>query len=99
MNEVPDHQGVNVVIGGREYFVSCPDSERGNLLKAAQYLNADIEEIQQSNRSLNFEKCVVMVALNLAADLIQQSATQDSQKDATIAKLVQKIDTVLNEGL
>lgn len=99
MNEVPDHQGVNVVIGGREYFVSCSDSERGNLLKAAQYLNADIEEIQQSNRSLNFEKCVVMVALNLAADLIQQSATQDSQKDATIAKLVQKIDTVLNEGL
>ena len=99
MNEVPDHQGVNVVIGGREYFVSCPDSERGNLLKAAQYLNTDIEEIQQSNRSLNFEKCVVMVALNLAADLIQQSATQDSQKDANIAKLVQKIDTVLNEGL
>ncbi len=99
MNEVPDHQGVNVVIGGREYFVSCSDSERGNLLKAAQYLNTDLEEIQQSNRSLNFEKCVVMVALNLAADLIQQSTIQESQtqKDATIAKLVQKIDTVLNE--
>ena len=93
--------GINITIAGRTFFVSCIESEQDNLRNAAQFLDKELSSIQSSNRSLNFEKCVVMVALNMSAVLLAQNKTADESKQQGehILKLVEKIDTTLNECL
>ena len=96
-----DSNGINITIAGQAFFVSCPESEQDNLRNAAQYLDRELSSIQSSNRSLNFEKCVVMAALNMSAVLLAQNKTNDQskQQDEHILKLVEKIDSTLNECL
>ena len=93
--------GINITIAGRTFFVSCIESEQDNLRNAAQFLDKELSSIQSSNRSLNFEKCVVMVALNMSAVLLAQNKTTDESKQQGehILKLVEKIDSTLNECL
>lgn len=93
--------GINITIAGRPFFVSCPESEQDNLRNAAQYLDKELSSIQSSNRSLNFEQCVVMAALNMSAVLLAKNKTADESKQQGehILKLVEKIDSTLNECL
>lgn len=65
---------VSVRILDKEYQVSCPASERTDLLDCAEILNARMREIRDSGRVVGLDRIAVMAALNMANDLLHAQA-------------------------
>lgn len=72
MNDIYAH--VTVRILEKEYQVSCPASERTDLLDSAELLNARMREIRDSGKVVGLDRIAVMAALNLANELRQARA-------------------------
>ncbi len=62
---------VTVRILEKEYFVSCPQDERADLLDSAEYLNKKMREIRDSGKVVGADRIAVMAALNLARELLE----------------------------
>ena len=67
-----DPARVSVRILDRDYMVACPYEERPALLEAAEYLNARMREVRDSGKVIGLDRIAVMVALNMANELLQQ---------------------------
>jgi cell division protein ZapA len=65
-----DLSAVDVTIMGREFSVACSESERESLIDAVNYLNNKLDEIQDKGRVVGGERIAMMVALNLAHELL-----------------------------
>ena len=65
---------VSVRILDKEYQVSCPVSERTDLLDSAEILNAKMREIRDSGRIVGLDRIAVMAARNMANDLLHAQA-------------------------
>ena len=72
MNDIYAH--VTVRILEKEYQVSCPASERADLLDSAELLNRRMREIRDSGKVVGLDRIAVMAALNLANELRQARA-------------------------
>jgi cell division protein ZapA len=70
VNEDPARVSVRIL--DRDYMVACPHEERPALLDAAEYLNARMREIRDSGKVVGLDRIAVMVALNMANELLQQ---------------------------
>ncbi|MDH5300620.1 MAG: cell division protein ZapA [Gammaproteobacteria bacterium] len=96
------HNQITVVIDilGKEYRIACSNQEKDALLRAAQHLNEKVNQIKNGGRVVGGEKIVVMAALNLAHELLDQ---QDAEKNSAkalgqrLAGLKHRVDTVLDE--
>ena len=66
-----DPARVNVRILDRDYMVACPHDERPALLDAAEYLNTRMREVLDSGKVVGLDRVAVMVALNMANELLQ----------------------------
>ena len=64
---------VSVRILEKEYQVSCPASERTDLLDSAEMLNEKMREIRDSGTILGSERIAVITALNMANELLRTS--------------------------
>lgn len=62
---------VSVRIMEKEFMVACPYEERSALLDSAEYLNARMREVRDSGKVVGIDRIAVMVALNLANELLQ----------------------------
>lgn len=62
---------VTVRILDKEYQVACPDEERAALLESAEFLNRRMKEIRDSGKVVGLDRMAVMVALNMANELLQ----------------------------
>ena len=62
---------VSVRILDKEYFVACQYEERAALLDAAEFLNTRMREIRDSGKVVGLDRIAVMVALNLANELLR----------------------------
>lgn len=62
---------VTVRILEKEYQVACPEEERAALLQSADMLNRRMKEIRDSGKVVGLDRMAVMVALNLANELLQ----------------------------
>lgn len=62
---------VTVRILDKEYQVACPEEERAALLQSADMLNGRMKEIRDSGKVVGLDRMAVMVALNLANELLQ----------------------------
>ena len=62
---------VSVRILEKEYFVACPHEERAALLDAAEFLNGRMREIRDTGKVVGLDRIAVMVALNLANELLR----------------------------
>lgn len=94
-NQLP----VTVNILDKEYRISCPPEERDSLLQSAAYVDSKMREIRQSGRVIGTERIAVMMALNLANDLLSsQKSKDDSNLSITrrIRSLQEKIEIALN---
>jgi len=60
---------LDISLLGRDYKVSCKESERTELLDAVAFLDRRMHEIRESGKIANAERIAVMAALNLAHDL------------------------------
>ena len=62
---------VTVRILDKEYFVSCPQDERADLLDSAEYLNKKMREIRDTGKVVGADRIAVMAALNMANELLR----------------------------
>jgi cell division protein ZapA len=61
---------LDVHILGRSYKVACEDGEREALLQAVAYVDGKMGEIKTSGKIAGTERIAVMVALNIAHELL-----------------------------
>lgn len=72
MSDVYAHISVRIL--DKEYQVSCPASERTDLLDSAELLNSRMREIRDSGKVVGLDRIAVMAALNIANDLLKIQA-------------------------
>lgn len=65
---------VSVRILDKEYQVSCPASERTDLLDSAEALNLKMREIRDSGKVVGLDRIAVIAALNMANELLHAKA-------------------------
>ncbi len=61
---------VTVRIMGREYTVACPKEGHEALVTSADFLNERMNAVRHRGKALGAERIAVMVALNLARELL-----------------------------
>lgn len=91
---------MSISIFGKEFTVSCPEEERDALMRAAKYVDARMQETQRSGKSLGIERGAVMVALNVAYDLLrlrEQSQSVVGDFNRRVQALTEKVDGLLRE--
>jgi cell division protein ZapA len=61
---------VPIRIMGKEFNVECPPDEHEALVASAEFLNERMNAIRKRGKALGGERIAVMVALNLARELL-----------------------------
>ena len=99
MNDIYAHVSVRIL--EKEYQVSCPASERTDLLDSAEVLNAKMREIRDSGKVVGLDRIAVMAALNMANELIQAQA-KDQALEGSLGKrlklISERVENVLGES-
>lgn len=88
---------VQVRILDKEYQIQCPPEEKAGLLQSAQALDERMREVRKSGNVIGLERTAVMVALNLAYDLLKAeskaSASESGKKD--LLRIERKLSSAL----
>jgi len=96
------NNSLDVRIQGKDYRVTCPPEERDALQAAVSLLDERMEDVAEKTRSTG-EKLAVMVALNLAHDLLAARQTapapslDEEASQRRIKTIEAKLDAVLAE--
>lgn len=92
---------IAVSILGKEYRISCePDAEE-ELVSAARFLDARMREVRGTGKVIGTERIVVMVAINLAHELLNEKSEKDSAANSAnkrIRSLRERIEIALNDS-
>ena len=78
---------VSVRIIEKEFFVACPLRGTSALLDAAEFLNAGCARSATPARSWDWTGIAVMVALNLANDLLRIREEQTQVASSTVTRV------------
>jgi cell division protein ZapA len=84
----------------KEYTVACPPDQHEGLLASARRLDAKMREIRTGGKIVGSERIVVMAALNVIFELLQdrQNDNSGTQEMGLRLKLIQdKIDSALEK--
>ena len=83
---------VSLRIFGRDLTIACPPKEKKNLIKAANLLNEELDNINDKNNAL------VIAGLTLANKVLTSaSKNKNNNSDIDFIKLIKKIDQALEE--
>ena len=82
---------VSLRIFGRDLTIACPPKEKNNLIKAANLLNSELENISDKNNAL------VIAGLTLANKLLVSGNKKDKKADIDYSKLIKKIEKALEK--
>ncbi|MDZ7644804.1 MAG: cell division protein ZapA [Woeseiaceae bacterium] len=85
MSEMYAHVSVRIL--EKEYQVSCPASERTDLLDSAEILNAKMREIRDSGKVVGLDRIAVMAALNMANELLHARA-RDQELEGNVGQRI-----------
>jgi len=94
-----NHIPVSVHILDKEYRIGCKQDEEEGLIASARYVDQRMREMRQSGRVIGSDRIAVMVALNLAHELLEQRKVRDRSEEAIgerIRNLQKKIESALN---
>lgn len=89
---------VAVQILDREYLIACTAEEREGLIASAAFLDSRLREARNQSRGASLDRVAVLVALNLAHELLQlrsQANQQDSALAEELVRLRQRVDGAL----
>ena len=92
---------VSVRILEKEYQVSCPASERTDLLDSAEVLNQKMREIRDSGKVVGLDRIAVMAALNMANELIHAQAKDkalEGDVGSRLRVLSDRVESVLGSN-
>lgn len=62
---------VSIHILGKEYRIGCRKEERDILLESARFLDERMREVKRKGSVIGAERIAVLVALNLASEVLQ----------------------------
>lgn len=82
-----------IEILGKLYPVRCTESELPSLLKAANYLNEMMLEVQESGKAINLERIAIITALNITHQFLQL----DNQQNSLVTRINQRITQLQNK--
>ncbi|MFL2712747.1 MAG: cell division protein ZapA [SAR86 cluster bacterium] len=83
---------VSLRIFGRDLTIACPPKEKDNLIKAANLLNEELDNISDKNNAL------IIAGLTLANKLLtSEPNNKSSSADADFSKLIKKIEKTLEK--
>lgn len=91
-------QAVTVRILDKEYKVGCPKGEHEALLSSAKEVDARMREIRKSGKVLSADRIAVMVALNLAHELVN-TKTQVANIDDDVFDRLENLQEQIAETL
>lgn len=94
-----DSNTVLLTILNKSYRVNCPPEERSALMESARYIDERMYRIQRRGASLDREQIAVMVALNIANELLRKPAGDGGGSPLDEARLVElenKLDRALS---
>jgi cell division protein ZapA len=89
---------VTVRILEKEYFVSCPQEERADLLDSAEYLNKKMREIRDTGKVVGADRIAVMAALNMANELLRlrrQDAEIQGAVSGRVKNMRERVESAL----
>lgn len=87
-------QPITVTILGRDFQMVCKPNERQALLDAAQLVDDKMRAVRDAGKVVGMDRIAVLVALNLANDLINTNGSTESYANSMnqhIGKLCDKI--------
>jgi len=93
-NSIP----VTVRIADKEYKISCPEGEHESLLASARRVSDDMKAMRKSGKALGSEKIAVMVALNIAHELINAEGSSNND-DAKLLERIESLQQSVNKTL
>ena len=83
---------VSLRIFGRDLTIACPPKEKDHLIKAANLLNEELDNISDKNNAL------IIAGLTLANKLLtSEPNNKSSSADADFSKLIKKIEKTLEK--
>ncbi len=96
-----DSVAVSVYILDKEYRIACREGQEDGLRASAQLVDRRMREIRQSGRIIGVDRIAVMVALNMAHELLEHRKVQGRDEEAIgerIRSLQKKIELALGTG-
>jgi cell division protein ZapA len=85
---------VRVNILGKEYQVACPAEERADLYASASLLDERMRTVRDGGRVVGADRIAVMVALNLAHEMLVCSRNLERLQVRTPERLTALADAV-----
>jgi cell division protein ZapA len=99
-----DQARVSVRIMEKEYVIACPYEERTALLDTAEFLNNRMREVRDSGKVVGLDRIAVMVALNLANELLRlknhDARLEKIESDASgrVRALRERVEGAIEKG-
>ena len=99
---------LDVSLLGRDYKVSCGESERLQLLDAVSFLDRRMREIRDTAKIAGSERIAVMAALNLTHELLRARAESTAAKadrsiapidDAAVRRRIGSMQSAIDQAL
>lgn len=78
---------VAIRILDKDYMVACPEGEQEALLASSRRVDKEMRKIRDSGKVLGTDRIAVMVALNLAHELMHGSHNQIAATPETMDQL------------
>ena len=93
-------ESVKIQVMGKEFSVACEPEEKQSLLAATRYLDEQIEIVQSQGKIIGNERIAIMVAINLASELLELKKSQSSSEQINheIELLSAKIDRAISSS-
>lgn len=83
---------VRISIMGKEYQIACPPEERADLFASATLVDERMRELRDGGRIVGAERIAVMVALNLAHEMLECQQQKSSASSARLIDLADRIE-------
>lgn len=93
-------KGVDVIIMGRDFTVSCTEEERPGLINAVNFLDKKMRDIRDSGKIVGVERIAIMTALNLAYELLNSKSGDVDVGDIKrrVVSMQDQIDQMLSKN-
>ena len=90
---------VTVRILDKDYMVACPEGEQEALLASSRRVDREMRKVRDSGKVLGTDRIAVMVALNLAHELMSRQPNNETNAEmgTQLQQLQQRLDDVLEK--
>lgn len=92
--------GITVHILDKEYLIACPEEEKHDLMRAADYLDRKMREIRDGGKIIGSDRIAVMAALNISHELLTESSDKgDTKLGNAISSRIKGISEKIEDAL